>query len=38
MYILPIVSVPVMISFPAALNVYWLSNNIISVIQAKFIR
>ncbi|XP_023332319.1 mitochondrial inner membrane protein OXA1L [Eurytemora carolleeae] len=37
-YILPLISIPVMIQFPAALNLYWFSNNVISVIQAQIIR
>jgi len=35
MYCMPLVSIPVMIYFPAALNVYWLTNNMISLIQSR---
>ena len=38
MYIMPLVSIPVMINFPAALNVYWLTNNMISLVQARVIK
>ena len=38
LYILPLVSIPVMINFPAALNVYWLCNNMISLVQARVVR
>ena len=38
MYVLPLISLPIMTQFPAALNVYWLSNNIISVVQARVVR
>ena len=38
MYIMPLVSIPVMINFPAALNVYWLTNNIISLVQSRVIK
>ena len=36
MYGLPIVSIPVMIYFPAALGVYWVTNNFISLGQVSF--
>ena len=35
MYILPLVSIPVMLQFPVALNLYWLTNNLISLVQAR---
>ena len=38
MYALPLVSIPVMINFPAALNIYWLSNNMISLVQSRVIK
>ena len=38
MYIMPLVSIPVMINFPAALNVYWLTNNVISLVQSRVIK
>ena len=38
MYIMPVVSIPVMINFPAALNVYWLTNNVISLVQSRVVR
>merc|ERR1712098_472778 len=38
MYALPLVSLPIMIQFPCALNVYWLTNNIISVFQSSLLR
>merc|ERR1712098_188432 len=38
LYLLPLVSIPVMINFPAALNIYWLSNNLISLVQARVVR
>merc|ERR1712243_351410 len=38
MFVMPLVSVPVMINFPAALNVYWLSNNMISLVQSRVMK
>jgi len=38
LYVMPLISIPVMVQFPAALNLYWLSNNVISVFMAKFLR
>merc|ERR1719340_425424 len=38
MYIMPLVSIPVMINFPAALNVYWLTKNMISLAQSRIIK
>ena len=38
MYILPVMSVPVMINFPTALNIYWLTNNFISLIQSRVVK
>jgi len=38
MYLLPLISVPIMINFPAALNIYWLSNNLISLVQARVVK
>jgi len=38
MYAMPLISVPVMLQFPAALNVYWMTNNIISLVQATAMR
>jgi len=38
MYVMPIMSLPFMVQFPAVLNLYWLTNNIISVFQATVIR
>ena len=35
---MPLISVPVMLQFPAALNVYWMTNNIISLVQATAMR
>jgi len=37
-YLMPLISLPFMIQFPAALNLYWLSNNCISIIQASLLR
>ena len=31
--LMPIVSIPIMISFPAALGLYWVTNNAISLVQ-----
>lgn len=38
MFAMPLISVPVMINFPCALNVYWLSNNIISLVQSRVMK
>jgi len=38
MYVLPLASIPVMVYFPAALNIYWCTNNVISLVQARVIR
>jgi len=38
MYALPIVSIPVMIAFPAALGLYWVTNNFISLAQSIVMR
>jgi len=38
MFVMPLVSIPVMINFPAALNVYWLSNNMISLVQSRVMK
>ena len=38
LYILPLISIPVMVQFPVALNLYWLTNNIISVVQARILK
>ena len=38
LYILPLISIPVMIQFPVALNLYWLTNNIISIVQARILK
>ena len=35
---MPLISIPVMIQFPVALNLYWLSNNMISLVQARIFR
>ena len=35
---MPIISLPVMCAFPAALNVYWFTNNLISVSQARALK
>jgi len=37
-YILPLFSVPVMIYFPSVLNVYWCTNNIISLVQSRALK
>jgi len=37
-YVMPLISFPFMIQFPAALNLYWLSNNLISILQASMLR
>lgn len=37
-YAMPLISIPVMIQFPTALNVYWMSNNLISLVQASILR
>merc|ERR1719322_1658016 len=37
-YVLPIIMLPVMIQFPAALNVYWFTTNIISLFQGALLR
>jgi len=38
MIAMPIVSIPVMIAFPAALGVYWVTNNLISLLQSRILR
>jgi len=38
MLAIPIVSIPVMIAFPAALGVYWVTNNFISLCQSRILR
>ena len=38
MKVIPIVSFPGMCMFPAALNVYWFTNNIVSVAQSRLLR
>lgn len=38
MYCMPIVSIPVMVYFPVALNVYWLTNNMISLVQSRVMK
>ena len=38
MYSMPIISIPVMINFPVALNLYWLTSNMISLVQATTLR
>ena len=38
MKLLPIVSFPAMCMFPTALNVYWFTNNLVSIAQARFLR
>merc|ERR1711874_91688 len=38
LYVMPLISIPVMVQFPAALNLYCLTNNVISVIMARFLR
>jgi len=38
MIAMPIVSIPVMIAFPAALGVYWVTNNFISLCQSRILR
>jgi len=37
LYAIPILSIPVMIQFPMALNVYWLANNLISITQVRIL-
>jgi len=37
LYVLPIVALPVMCQFPAALNVYWFTNNLISIAQVRLL-
>ena len=36
-FVLPIISFPVMCSFPSALNVYWLCSNLFTITQARII-
>jgi len=36
-FALPIISFPVMCSFPSALNLYWLSSNIFTITQARLL-
>jgi len=36
-FVLPIISFPVMCSFPSALNVYWLFSNLFTITQARII-
>jgi len=36
--LMPIVSIPIMISFPAALGLYWVTNNAISLVQSRVMR
>ena len=36
--VLPIVSFPAMCMFPAALNVYWFTNNFVSIGQSRLLR
>jgi len=36
--LMPIVSIPVMLSFPAALGVYWVTNNMISLVQSTIMK
>lgn len=38
LYALPLLTLTFSVNFPAAINLYWLTNNILSVIQAKVIR
>ena len=38
MRVIPIVSFPAMCMFPAALNVYWFTNNVVSVGQSRLLR
>ena len=38
MFVMPIISIPVMINFPCALNVYWLTNNMISLVQSRVMK
>merc|ERR1712080_227858 len=38
MFALPVVSIPVMIAFPAALGLYWVTNNFISLLQSAMMR
>eukprot|EP00088_Acartia_fossae_P064005 TRINITY_DN7850_c0_g2_i1.p1 TRINITY_DN7850_c0_g2~~TRINITY_DN7850_c0_g2_i1.p1 ORF type:complete len:528 (+),score=107.74 TRINITY_DN7850_c0_g2_i1:36-1586(+) len=38
LYAMPLITLPVMMQFPAALNVYWLSNNLISLVQARTLK
>jgi len=38
MIAMPIVSIPVMVAFPAALGVYWVTNNFISLCQSRVLR
>lgn len=38
MFALPVVSIPVMVAFPAALGLYWVTNNFISLLQSAVMR
>lgn len=38
LYAMPLLTLTFSVNFPAAINLYWLTNNILSVIQAKVIR
>jgi len=38
LYSMPLLSFPIMMQFPAALNLYWLINNIISACQGRVVR
>ena len=36
--VMPLVTFPAMCMFPTALNVYWFTNNLVSIAQARFLR
>ncbi len=38
MFVIPFLGLPVMATFPAALGVYWMTNNVISICQATMLR
>eukprot|EP00092_Neocalanus_flemingeri_P006572 GFUD01007085.1.p1 GENE.GFUD01007085.1~~GFUD01007085.1.p1 ORF type:complete len:432 (+),score=101.77 GFUD01007085.1:42-1337(+) len=38
MFAMPLISIPVMINFSSALNVYWLTNNMISLVQSRVMK
>ena len=38
MFAMPLISIPIMLQFPCALNVYWLTNNMISLVQSRVMK